>query len=133
MDEFNGRSESDMAIAAIAAEPRRGEGEHRPQPLAPGRDDVPGELRDERDRAAHALEDERVDALHIVLQKGVEPVERGFGRRFLLPGMYRYCHVAASPCLTEPHLQASIEPALEGSSPSAWIIAHIGLRQWARE
>jgi hypothetical protein len=47
-----------------------------------------GELRDQRNRAAHALENERVDALHIVLQKGAEPVERGFGRGFLFPGMY---------------------------------------------
>src|ERR1700761_7480257 len=33
------------------------------------------------------------------------------------------------PCLTEPHVQASIEPSLEGSSPSAWTIADIGLRE----
>src|ERR1700761_5552895 len=36
------------------------------------------------------------------------------------------------PCLTEPHVQASIEPSLEGSSPSAWTTAHIDLRGYRK-
>ena len=96
VDEFDRGGEGDVAIAAIAAEARCGEGQHRPQPLAAGGDDMAGELRDQRDRAAHALEDERIDALHIVLQQRIEPVERGLRRGFLFPGMHRYCHVAAS-------------------------------------
>ena len=62
MDEFDRGGERDVARAAIAAEPRGGEGEHRAQPLAAGGDDMAGELRDQRDRAVHPLEDKRVDA-----------------------------------------------------------------------
>src|SRR6185437_7886745 len=54
VDELDGGGEGDRAVAAIAAEPRRRPGEHRPQSLAAGGDDVAGELRDERHRALHA-------------------------------------------------------------------------------
>ena len=59
VDELDRRRQRDVTLAAIAAQPRRREGQHRPQPLAAGGDDVAGQLRDERDRALHTLEDER--------------------------------------------------------------------------
>ena len=60
VDELDGGGERDVALAAIAAEPGAAEGQHRPQPLAAGRDDMAGELRDQRHRAVHALDDHRL-------------------------------------------------------------------------
>src|SRR6185437_2459682 len=80
MNEFDGGGERDMArhrpvAAAIAAEPRRRQGQHRPQPLAARRDDVPGKLRDEGDGAMHALEDEGIDGAEIRAQQLDERIE----------------------------------------------------------
>jgi hypothetical protein len=44
--------------------------------LAAGRDDVAGELRDQRHRAVHALDDHRVDPVEIGLQLPEQRVER---------------------------------------------------------
>src|SRR5215207_8179143 len=49
----------------------------RSQPLAAGRDDMPGQLRDQRHRAVHALDDQRVDPVEIVGNQAKQRVERG--------------------------------------------------------
>ena len=46
--ELDRRRELDMAVAAIAAEARGRQRQHRPQPLAARRDEVVGDLRDHR-------------------------------------------------------------------------------------
>ncbi len=84
MDEFDGGGERDRAVAAVAAvaaQPRGGHGQHRAQTLAAGRDDVAGELRDQRHRAVHARHDQRVDAIEIGAQEPEQRVE-GRLRRF---------------------------------------------------
>jgi hypothetical protein len=66
MDEFDAGGQRDVTVALEAAELGRGEGEHRPQALAAGRDEVSGELRDERDRALHVVDDDLVDPPQVV-------------------------------------------------------------------
>ena len=62
-----------MAVAAIAAELRRAERQHRPQPLAAGLDQMVGELGDQLDVGAGARQDDGVDAAHV---RGDKPGER---------------------------------------------------------
>ena len=57
--------ELDVAVAGIAGQHRHGEGEHRPQPLAAGIDQVVGHLRDHRHLGAGARQDGGVDPLHV--------------------------------------------------------------------
>ena len=76
VDELDGGGERDVAVAAIAAQPGAAEGQHRAQPLAAGRDDMPGELRDQRHRAVHPLDDQRVDPVEIALQQPEQGIER---------------------------------------------------------
>jgi hypothetical protein len=68
-----------MPLPAITAEPRRRQGEQRPEPLAAGRHDMRGKLRDERDRALHPLDDETVAGFEIGLDKRDQRVQRAFG------------------------------------------------------
>ncbi len=83
VDELDRGGERQMAAARVAAELRRGEGQHRPEPLAAGRDDMAGHLRNERHRALHPFEDDPVDELQIVGHEGDERAHvgglRGFG------------------------------------------------------
>ena len=76
MDELDAGREFDMAVAAIAAQPRRGQGQHRPQPLAAGGDDMAGKLRDQRHRAVHALDDGAVHQGEIATHQGRQLIER---------------------------------------------------------
>ena len=68
-------------LAAVAAEPGAAQGQHRPQPLAAARDDMAGELRDQRHRALHALDDQPVDAFEVASEKLGQRVERRFADR----------------------------------------------------
>jgi len=61
---------------AIAAQPGAAEGEHRAQPLAPARYDVPSELRDQCHRALHAFDDQLVDPLQLTAKQSAQRVER---------------------------------------------------------
>jgi hypothetical protein len=63
--EFNGGRELDVAGAGIIGEPRHGEGEHRAQPLAAGRDQVVGDLGNHRDLRSGARQYGRIDAVHV--------------------------------------------------------------------
>src|SRR3546814_8697035 len=65
VDELDTGGEAKMALALVAAELGRGQGQHRPQPLAAGGDDVAGELRDQRHGRLHVLHDEAVDRLQV--------------------------------------------------------------------
>ncbi len=65
MDELDRGGELVMARARIIEQPRAGEGQHRPHPLAAAGDQVAGELGDQRDVALHPLEDDRVDMVEI--------------------------------------------------------------------
>ena len=69
-----------MTAAAIAAEPRRGQRQHRAEPLAAGGDEVAGELRDQRHRALHALEDEGVDLPQVLADELDELIQRRLSR-----------------------------------------------------
>jgi hypothetical protein len=89
VDEFDRRRQRHVAIAAIAAQPRRGQRQHRPEPLAAGRDDMTGELRDQRHRAVHALQDEGVHPVEIGFQEGGQAIER---RRFFGVLASHTCH-----------------------------------------
>src|SRR5680860_1476502 len=58
-----------MPVARIAAHLRGGEGEHRPQALSPGVDQMPGEFGDQVDIGAGPVEDDAVDMGHVLLDK----------------------------------------------------------------
>jgi hypothetical protein len=53
----------------VAAELRRGDGEHWSQALAAGIDQVPGQIWDQLDIGAGMIEDDAVDMIHILLDK----------------------------------------------------------------
>ncbi len=65
MHELDRGGELDMAVAGIARELRHGDGEHRAQPLAAGRDEVIGHLRDHRHLRARTRQNGGVHALHV--------------------------------------------------------------------
>ena len=67
-----------MTFAAVIAELRRGEREHRPETLAAGVDKMAGELRDQLDIGARAVEDDPVDMDHILRDKRDERREPRF-------------------------------------------------------
>ena len=66
-----------MPLALVAAQAGGGEGQHRPQPLAAGRDNVPGQLRDQRHRAVHPPDDQRVDPTQVGTEQPEQRIERG--------------------------------------------------------
>ena len=78
VDEFDGRGERDVPAAAVSAEPGAAQGQHRAQPLSAARDDMAGELRDQRHRALHAIDDQPVDAFEVASEKPGQRVERRF-------------------------------------------------------
>ena len=80
VDELDRCGERDMAVAAVAAQPRASEGQHRAQPLAAGRDDVAGELRDQRHRAVHPIDNELVHPAEIVAEQPKQRIERRAGQ-----------------------------------------------------
>ena len=63
--ELDRGGELDVAVARIAGELRHREREHRPQPLAAGRDQVIGDLRDHRHLRPGPRQDRGVDPLHV--------------------------------------------------------------------
>jgi hypothetical protein len=80
VDELDRRGEPVMARSVIAAEPRRGHGQHRPQALAARGDQMTRELRDQPDRALHAREDQRIDGRHVGGGERQQIVQVGPGR-----------------------------------------------------
>ena len=82
MDELDTGGEVDVPRAAagvrVAAQPGRGQGQQRPQPLAAGRHDMRGELRDQRDRAVHPRDDGSIAGLEIVADQIDQRGERVF-------------------------------------------------------
>ena len=69
MDELDAGSKANMPVTLVVAQSRRAEGEHRPQPLAAGGNQVPRKLRDQRHRALHMLDDGLVDPFQISLDQ----------------------------------------------------------------
>jgi hypothetical protein len=55
-----------VALAAVAAQLGGGDGQHRPQPLAAGIDQMVREGRDQLDIGHRLVEDDAVDRLHIL-------------------------------------------------------------------
>ena len=103
VDELDRGGEGDVALAAIAAQPRAGQGQHRPQPLAAAGDDMAGELRDQRHRALHALDDQRLtrsrSAFKNRLSGSSEALSRGayVDRRFTATRVSRCSACRPSP------------------------------------
>ena len=77
--ELDAGGELDMAVARVAAHPRRGDGQHRPQPLAAGGDQVPGDVGDDAHIRAGAVDDQRVDPLHVVPGQPHQRLDAGTG------------------------------------------------------
>ena len=75
VDKLDDRGEAEMAVAAIAAEPGRGQCQHRAQALAAGRHDMAGKLGNQRDPAVHAADDDFVDPRQIVRGQRHQPVQ----------------------------------------------------------
>ncbi len=76
--ELDRGGELDVAVAAIAGEPRHREREHRPQPLAAGIDQVVGDLRDHRHFGSGPRQDRAVDAFHVGCDQVDQGVDRGW-------------------------------------------------------
>ncbi len=76
VDEFHAGGQTDVTLAAVAAQFGGGQGQHRAQALAAGGDDMSGQLRDQRDRAVHAFDDVAVDQRQIVVDQSRQSVER---------------------------------------------------------
>src|SRR6185436_9750038 len=55
-----------MAVPAVAAQLGGGDGQHRPQPLAAGIDQMVRKLRNQLDVGYRLVEDDAVDRLHIL-------------------------------------------------------------------
>ena len=79
VDEFHRRGEPVVARARIIEQPRAGQSQHRPHPLAAAGDQVAGELGDQGDVALHAIEDDRVDMVEIGRDELDHRVERRRG------------------------------------------------------
>ena len=75
MDELDRRGEAQVALAAIAAELRADQRQHRPHALAARRDQVAGELGDQPDRAVETGHDQLVDPLHVGFDQRLQRIE----------------------------------------------------------
>ena len=75
VDELDRRGQLEMAIAVVGAELGGDQGQHRPDPLAAGGDQVTGELRDQPDRAVEALDDQLVDPGHVGVDQGLDGLQ----------------------------------------------------------
>ena len=82
MHELDRGRELDMAVAAIAGEPRQRQRQHRPQPFAAGVDQVIGDLGNHRHLGAGALQDHAIDAFHVRAHEIDQRVDRGPFRTF---------------------------------------------------
>ena len=78
--ELDRGGELDVAVAGIAGQARHRQGQHRPQPLAAGRDQVVGDLRDHRHLGAGARQNLGVDPLHVGRDELDQAVDGGVGR-----------------------------------------------------
>ena len=75
--EFDARRELDVAFALVAAHAGRGDGQHRPKPLAAGIDQVARDFGDEVNIGAGAGEDDLVDALHRLARQPHQRLDAG--------------------------------------------------------
>ncbi len=96
------------AVALVAAEPCREQGQGRADALAPGRDHVAGELGDERHLALQPLEDEVVDRGEVVRHQLLDQRQR---RRWRWP-------LAGGCCRAVPRRAPSFKRA--PLRPSGW-------------
>ena len=78
--EFDRGGELDVAVAGIAGQARHRQRQHRPQPLAAGRDQMVGDLRDHRHLGAGARQNLGVDPLHVGRDQLDQAVDGGVGR-----------------------------------------------------
>lgn len=77
MDEFDGCRELDMILARVAAMPRGGECQERPNAFAASFDQVSGDFRNPWGMLArHALANEGVDRGHVARERGLQPLDR---------------------------------------------------------
>src|SRR5579883_222309 len=97
MHEFDGRGELDMPVAAIAAETRRRQSEHRAQPLAAGRDEMIGDFRNHLDVGGGMQQDRLIDPRHVRADKRGERLDLAFAGHVL----ERY-YDAQGPALLPP-------------------------------
>ena len=79
VDELDAGGEGKLPRAAIAAQAGGQQRQDRPHPLAAGRDDVAGQLRDQADLALHPVEDDPVDLLELAVDERADAVELGCG------------------------------------------------------
>ncbi|MGY4368389.1 hypothetical protein ACVW1A_004454 [Bradyrhizobium sp. LB1.3] len=79
MHELDGGGELDMAVAGVAGEVGHGERQHRPQALAPGGDQMVGDLGDHGHVRTGPRQDRGVDALHVTGDKDNQLFDRRAG------------------------------------------------------
>jgi hypothetical protein len=113
MDELDRRREVEVMRALVAAEPRGGDREQRPQPLAAGLDQVRRHLGNARRVfARHALADQAVHRLHV----GGEQVREAFDRRDEAGGrVHRACLSTSSRAVARV---AAMKEILRSTDPT---------------
>ena len=79
VDELDAGGERQLPRAAIAAQPRREQGQDGPDPLAAGGDDVARQLGDQADLALHPVEDDAVDLVQLAGHERADALELGCG------------------------------------------------------
>jgi hypothetical protein len=119
VDELDRGGQADMALAAMAAQPGRGEGEDRTDALAARGDKITGQLRDQLDRALHPLQDQGVHRLQILGDEGGQAVERaGIGGRLRRQGLgSRRSKTGGQAWLLNIHIPISGTGLQRGSDP----------------
>ena len=80
--EFDRGGELDVARSGVAAQPGGRERQDRPQPLAAGRNEMVGDLRDHRDVRSGARQDGLVHPLHVVGDERRQRLDQAIGRSF---------------------------------------------------
>ena len=109
--ELDRGGELDVAVAGVAGEVCHGQRQHRAQALAPGGDQVVGDLRYHGHLGAGSRQDGGVDALHV---GGDEPDQRFY--RGILRALERYNnrHAGLHFCRSRTILESTIESAARG-------------------
>ena len=122
VDELDGGGEIDVLVAGVAAHPGGGEGQHGPQPLAARIDQVPGQVRDQVDRAAHAGMDHLVGRGHVGCDQRVQPFDGRNAVRGWLCGFQ--ASTSIGPCRGGPgfcDIARRLWPGQAGQTPHCGI------------